>query len=170
MPFPSKVDPVRLQVLLKSGLSQNEIARQLGVNKGSISKRVKSLPSSGDVGLIAANEVGKHIPALKRLDKISKIIEGELELIQEAIKATAGGERRAWLKTQIEHSAEIRKQLGLLREISLTLYNVQQLEVFRKTVLDVIGECDAELRDKVIAALERKRSVEHALGSGGHTL
>jgi len=155
-----------MAALLKSGLSQNEIARQFGVVKSSISKRVKKLPVSRDPADVAAHEVMAKLPALKRLDKISKIVEAELDWTQQTIQGTEGESRIQWEKIQLLHSEEIRKQLGLLREISLMLYGVQEVEKFRETVLDVLEDCDVELRDKVIKALKLRRTVGGLLNAG----
>jgi len=166
MPANAKINPVQMAALLKSGLGQNEIARQLGVAKSSISKRVKKLPASRDPADVAAHEVMAKLPALKRLDRISKVIDEELSWIQSVIRTKEGEERITWEKIQLLHSEEIRKQLGLLREISLTLYNVQEVEKFRETVLAVLEDTDVALRDKVVTALKLRRTAGNILRPG----
>jgi hypothetical protein len=178
MSFPRMFDRLQLQTMRKSGMTLSAIAKEFGVGKGSVCKALQELKLDSNNELTIASipklakrtDVSASIPALERLDRIAKIIEDELGYIQTAIKDTEGAERRAWEKIQIEHSAEIRKQLSLLKEIAIALHDVEQVEAFRQVVLDVIGSADEKLRKQILDELDHRRSFRNALGASRPSL
>jgi len=165
-----KVDPLELDTLLKQGLTMEAIGERFGVGKGTICKNVKALVSakSQDLVLRAATKVNnQQLNASKRLERISGAIEGELSYIQKTIKKSSGEERRGWEDSLIKHCAEIRKQLGLQLEIFSTLWNAEQTQDFQETVLEVLGEIDESVREKVIKRLRERRSYRSAVEFSG---
>lgn len=156
-----KVDPVLLEKLLRDGFSQEEVAQKLKVSPGTISKNKKALDfaRANDIVLRSASKINdKKLNAMSRLDRIADIVEGELAYIQGVIKNTQGQERREWQEVQLKHTAEIRKQVSLLREIALTLYNVEEVEAFKKIVLEEIGEVNHEVRQKILDRIRQRRT------------
>jgi DNA-binding transcriptional regulator LsrR (DeoR family) len=153
-----KIDLIALETLLHSGFSMAEVARRMGVNKGSISRAAACLRASAkEITIVDAegNNPSNSLNA-KRLQKIMTAIESQLSGIQSAIDISSGEEKRRWLRVQIEHSREVRQQLNLLREISLTLYSIGQIEEFRQTVLSVIGGVDEKIRDEILRRLGKQ--------------
>jgi transposase len=162
-----KVDPLILDRLLREGLSQREVAERFNVGEGTVSKNVRALnmAQNQDVVLRAATKINdKKLSAMTRLERISQAVETELDFIQEEMKNLKGEERREWQDTQLKHTAEIRKQLALLLEISQTLYNIEEVEAFKKIVLEEIGAIDEEARTKILERIRQRRSYSGVAG------
>lgn len=169
MPRKRKVDPVLLERLLRDGLTMEQIGQRFGVPKGTISRNAKALRfcKTQDVVLKSAEKINtKKLNAMSRLERIAGIIEGELTYIGGVIKGTSGEERRSWEEAQLKHTAEIRKQISLLREISLTLYNVEETEAFKKIVLEEIGNESPEIRQRILERIKQRRSAGVLSGIG----
>ena len=165
-----KVDPIQLERLLRQGLTMEEAGKHFGCTKGTISKNAKALTfaSAKDVVLRSASKINdKKINAMSRLEKISKMIQDEMEYTNKTMKTATGEERRNWSDIHLKHSAEIRKQIDLLKEIALTLYNIEEVEAFKKIVLEEIGGVDEEIREKILDRIRQRRASTGLAGIGG---
>lgn len=165
-----KVDPVELERFLKEGLTMEKIGERFGVTKSTISKNAKALTfaKSQDVVLRAASKINdRKINAMGRLERIAKGIEDELTYVEKTMKGASGEERRAWEENHIKYNAEVRKQIALLREIALTLYNVEEVEAFKKIVLEEIGGVDEEIRKRILDRIRSRRTDSGISGFSG---
>jgi DNA-binding Lrp family transcriptional regulator len=156
-----KVDLIKIQKLKDAGMSVTDIAKKMDVSKAAISKGFKKLGLSGsqDVILRAATQINtSKINAMAKLERIAKGIEDELTYVEKTMKTTSNAERREWEKTHIGYNAEVRKQLSLLLEISQALYRIEEVDAFKKIVLEELGKIAPEVRDKVLSALKARRS------------
>jgi len=156
-----KVDLERLEILARQKVSGAEIAKALNVSPGAISKNLKALnfACTKDVTLRAATKINdRKLNAMARLERIAKGIEDELSYVENTMKTTSGEERREWEGNHIKYNAEVRKQISLLREIALTLYNVEEVEAFKKIVIEEIGGCDEEIRRKILDRIRQRRT------------
>ncbi len=59
--------------------------------------------------------------------------------------------------------AEIRNQLKLQFDMFQTMYSIQAAEEFQKTVLETIRKVAPDVRDEIIRALHRERSIRQAV-------
>jgi transposase len=162
-----KVDPIILEKLLRDGLSQKEVAERFKVSEGTISKNVKALTfaSAKDVVLRSASKINdKKLNAMTRLERIAKVVEDELTYIRKTIKNTKGEERREWQEVQLKHTAEIRKQVNLLLEIAQALYNIEEVNAFKKIVLEEIGNESEELRNRILQRIRSRRTYSGLAG------
>lgn len=169
MPRKRKVDPVELDRMLNSGLTMESIGEHFGVQKGTISKNAKALRfcQNQDIVLRSAEKINtKKVGAMARLERIASIVEDELTYIRKTIKTTSGEDRRSWQEIQLKHVAEIRKQVDLLRDIAMTLYNVEEVEAFKKIVLEEIGAVDEKIREEIIKRIRQRRTLTGLSGIG----
>jgi predicted transcriptional regulator len=166
MARPRKFSNLELEQLARQGLGVSEIARRLGVGKAAISKRLKALnlAIANRVTLVEAGQiVERKIDAMRELEKINHAIEGELDQIQDELKDATRAERVALRELQIKHSAEIRKQLGLLLELFRALYDAVAVSEFQREVLESIKEVAPDVRDKIIFNLQKRRAIRSTL-------
>lgn len=155
-----KVDLQKIQGLKDAGLSVTDIAKKMDVSKGAISKGFKKLGLSGsqDVILRAATQINTNkINAMDKIQKIAGIIESELDKIHTELE-TSQKDKGELRELQIKHSAEIRKQLSLVLEITQALYRIEEVDAFKKIVLEELGKIAPEVRDKVFNALKQRRN------------
>ena len=165
-----KVDPLQLKQMLDQGKLQKEIAGFFRVSEGTISKNIAelNLACNQDVVLRSAQKINdKKINAMGRLERIAKVVEDELTYIRKTIKGTKGGERREWQEVQLKHTAEIRKQVNLLLEIAQALYNIEEIEAFKKIVLEEIGAVDEQIRQKILDRIRQRRTYSGITGFSG---
>ena len=165
-----KIDPLQLRQMLDQGKLQKDIAAFFGVSEGTVSKNKAELnmARSQDIVLRSATKINdRKMNAMTRLERIAKVVEDELTYIRKTIKGTKGEERREWQEVQLKHTAEIRKQVNLLLEIAQALYNVEEVEAFKKVVLEEIGAVDEEIRKKILDRIRERRTYSGFTGSSG---
>jgi len=157
-----KISILELEQLVREGNRVSDIARKLGVSKGAVSKRLKSL----NVAITreasmhhAPAVVEQRIDAMAQLEKINRVIEGELDQIQNELGNATGSERRELQEIQIKHSAEIRKQLGLQLELFRAWYDVKAISEFQIEVLNSIREAAPDVRARILSKLQEKRAL-----------
>lgn len=184
-----KFSDAQLKRLVKRGLSCSEIAKHLGVSKGAVSMRLKSLNEAitKDVTLRNAGEiVQKEINAVEQLQKINSHANELLDLLmrwnrgdKEAIQILESQVRYVRVNGEeepvkefkmkdprelaLKAMCEIRGQLKLQLEIFQALYDMTAVAEFQKEVLSSIAEVDPETRDKIIQNLQSRRAIRSTL-------
>ena len=164
-----KISLVQLERLVREGNGVSQIAKKLGVAKGSVSKRLKDLRVgiTKDVVLRSAPQiVDRQLNAMDQLKKINGMISGELDYIEKNIETATGQERKDLQEQRLKHVAEVRKQLGLLLEIAQALYNAEEVAAFQQSVLEEIGHAAPEVRDRILQRLNERRAIRSTIALG----
>jgi len=164
-----KISLVQLERLVREGNGVSQIAKKLGVAKGSVSKRLKDLRVgiTKDVVLRSAPQiVDRQLNAMDQLKKINTLINGELDYIEKNIETATGQERRELQEQRLKHVAEVRKQLGLLLEIAQAIYNAEEVAAFQQSVLEEIGHAAPEVRDRILQRLNERRAIRSTIALG----
>ncbi len=162
--FEKKINIAELEKLIRNGNSQGQAARLIGVSKQAVSATLKRLKASNERSALSVSEpvvkalVGSKIDGMKQLKKINDTVIHEINFLNQKIKDSNDGEREDLVFQRLKHIAEIRKQLGLLLDISKELYNVEEVQRFQQTVLDTIGEIDENVRNKIIERFGKLRA------------
>ncbi len=158
----AKIPIIELDRLVREGNGVSQIAKKLGVTKGSVSKRLKNLRVgiSKDVVLRSAPKiVDRQLNAMDQLKRINELINNELSYIEKNIQTATGEQRRELQEQRLKHVAEIRKQLGLLLDIAQALYNAEEVAAFQQSVLEEIGNVSTEVRDTIVERLNKRRAI-----------
>jgi predicted transcriptional regulator len=186
-----KLNDKRLLGLVDEGLSLADIAREHGISRQAVSKRLIELRGKTTKAVVAkkVNEiVERKIDALEQLHKINSYANELLDLLmrwnrgdEEAIQIlesqvrkvkVGSGEDVEWIKEYkfkdprelaLRAMAEIRGQLSLQLDIFQALFSLQAAEEFQNTVLEVIREVDPHVRDKIIRRLNERRTIRQAV-------
>ena len=165
-----KIDPEKLQKLAEQGLSGRKMAEALGVSPPAISRNLRALgmARNQDLVLKAAEKVNRNkLNAMGRLTRAAELIEKELEHIQSSLSKAEGPERKELVQSQLAWIAEERKQITALVEVAKAFYSIEDVREFSRTVLQVLGEVDKEMRDEVVKRLRAARSARSVLGADG---
>jgi biotin operon repressor len=186
-----KFNDRRLLRLIDSGMCQAEAAREIGVSRQAVSKRLQELRGK-TTKVVAVKKVeqvvDQKIDAMKQLadinahatwllDHVMAWIKGDEAAIQVLEKnarlvnvGTKGDpEWTTEFKFKDPHEvalkamAEIRGQVKLQLEIFQALFSLQAAEEFENTVLEVIGEIAPDVRSEIIRRLNAKRAVRSAV-------
>jgi hypothetical protein len=166
---PRIINDNRLLNLVHSGHSPKEIAEKLGVGVSGVCKRLKALKIciTKDVTLRSAPKlVDNSLNAMEQLHKINRLINKELDHIQEEIEGAKGAERQVLQDQRLKHVAEVRKQLSLVLEIAQTLYGLDEVKAFQEEVLAAIGEVAPEVRAAIVENLQRRHAIRSVLDMG----
>jgi len=100
MPKPKSSD-TKLKQLVNDGLNCTQIAKQLGVTKGAVSQRLKTLnlAASKEVALVRAGEVvRKELNTVAQLQKINDQANALLDLLMACVTGDKKLSRRLWRK------------------------------------------------------------------------
>jgi hypothetical protein len=190
----AKVDISKLEELLSQGRTPAEAARILGVNRSSVHKKVKRLKLN-TVKIVtlekAAEVVEKKLDTIGQLQKINDYANELLDLLmrwnrgdevalqilesQVAKKKVKVGDEEMEVQEfkftdprqlALRAMGEIREQLRLQVEIFKTLYDVEAVREFQQVVLQAIGEVDPNVREKIIANLNKRRAIRSSVQFG----
>lgn len=184
-----KFSNIELEQLVREGFGVSEIARKLGVTKGTVSKRLKALKVgiSKDVTLRSAPQVvEKGLNAVEQLRKINADANELLDLLmrwnrgdEEAIQVLENQVKKVRVKGKEEPvkqykmkdprelalraMQEIRGQLRLQLDLLTALYDIQAVAEFQREVLQAVGEAAPDVRDKIIHRLQKASALRSTL-------
>jgi predicted transcriptional regulator len=178
--FEKKIDIIKLEKLIRDGNSQGQAARLIGVSKQAVSATLKRLKAQNERSALSVSEpvvkalVGSKIDGMKQLKKINDTVIHEINILNQKIKVIDAlicdpnldekiknekeKERGDLVFSRLKHVGEIRKELGLLLDISKELYNVEEVQRFQQTVLDTIEEVDENVRNKIVERFGKLRA------------
>jgi predicted transcriptional regulator len=178
-----------LQLLDKEGKSQSEAARELGVSRQAVNKRLQEIRGKTTKVVVAKKieEIVDHkIDALEQLQKINDYANelldllmrwnrGEneaLQVLENQVKRVRIGDEELDIKEvkfkdprqlALQAMGEIRSQLKLQLEIFQALFSLQAAEEFQNILLDIIAEVDPNVRSEIIRRINAQRTVRSAL-------
>jgi hypothetical protein len=185
----SRIDDKLLLHLLRNGNTVTAIARKMGVDKATVSRRLKALKIAinRNVTIRAAHKiVDREIDALDQLRKINRDANEILDLLmrwnrgdEEALQVLESQVRRIRVRGQEEEITqfrskdprelalramqEIREQLRLHLEIFQALFDMKGVQEFQTEVLEVIGSVSPEARDEIMRRLTEKSALRSAI-------
>ena len=185
----NRIDNNQLLQLIRNGDTVSEAARKLGVNKATVSVRLKELnvAINRNVTIRAAHKiVDREINALDQLQKINRDANELLDLLMRwnrgedaALQVLESQVRKIKVRGQEEEITEyrfkdprelalkamqeIRGQLKLQLEIFQALFDMQAVKQFQAEVLEVIGSVSTEARDEIIRRLTERNALRSAL-------
>ncbi len=178
-----------LQLLDKEGKSQSEAARELGVSRQAVNKRLQEIRGKTTKVVVAKKieeVVDRKIDALEQLQKINDYANELLDLLMrwnrgenEALQALENQVKRVRIGDEeldikevkfkdprqlaLQAMGEIRNQLKLQLEIFQALFSLQAAEEFQNILLDIIAEVDPNVRSEIIRRINAQRTVRSAL-------
>ena len=184
-----KISNIELEQLVREGFGVSEIARKVGVSKGTVSKRLSALnvAITKNVTLHHAGEiVERKLDAIGQLQKINDNANELLDLLmrwnrgdEAALQILESQVRKVKVRGQEEEvaeykfkdprelalkaMAEIRGQLNLQLEIFKSLYDMAAVAEFQKEVLEAIGNASQEIRDEIVNNLQKRRAIRSTL-------
>jgi predicted transcriptional regulator len=153
----------------EAGLTGAAIAKSLGVGAPAVSKALRKIgvARNQDIVLESAQKINvRKLNAMAQLERINSAIQKQLDEIQKELKSATGPGKADLRDAQIKATAEIRKQLSLLLDISRTLYDVEQVKAFQEIVLEELQNVEPEIRNRVLKRLRERRSTGSLFGIG----
>ena len=189
---PSKINDHKLLRLIdKQRMNQTETAKELGVSRQAVSRRLQEIRGK-TTRVIVAKKVEQVIDRqFESMDQLNRINEYTNEILDLVMAWSRGDDEVLQaLESQIKNKrvrigheeigvlefklkdpkmialracAEIRNQIALQVQIFEKLFSLREVEEFQKTVLEILCEVSPEMRNEVVHRLNAKRSVRAAL-------
>ncbi len=149
-----RLNDTKLIRLVDSGLTQAAAARELGVTRQAVSKRLMELRGRTTKAVVAK--------------KVDQVVEQKLDAVAQLQKINNEANR---LLDELEDDpslklkvmAEIRGQLKLQLEIFQALYDLRAAAEFQEEVLNAISEVSPDVRKQIIHRLNEKRAIRSAV-------
>jgi hypothetical protein len=140
----TKIDVGALQALLDAGHSQADAARHFNVSEAAISLRVRQnrLTTTKVVALERAHEVV--------LDQLNWA---------EARAKEPGADRAVLSDTLVRLAAEVRAQIRLEHDISVTLIDLKVVRQFQRTVVEAIQAEAPSVARRIVDRLKAERAL-----------
>lgn len=148
------MNDTKLIRLIDSGVSQAEAARQLGVTRQAVSKRLQEL--RGRTTRVVVAQPTKRIvnERFDALEQLGEINHKSLELLEQA-----EGNPELALKC----IGEVRNQIRLAADIQMHLFSVQEAQKFMMIVKDALKEASPDAYQKFIRRINNERTLKSTL-------
>jgi hypothetical protein len=149
-----KIKDSNMLRMVNDGSSQADIARKFEVTPSAVCKRLRELKGRSSYAVAVS--------------KTEAIIDQKLDVIRELnsfnektkiILADAKDDPQLALKA----IGSIQQQISLAIDLYEKIYSIDQMNNFNQEVLQVLEECDPDLRKKVIDRLNAKASLRSAV-------
>jgi hypothetical protein len=185
----SRIDDKLLLQLLRNGNTIISIARKMGVDRASVSRRLKTLKIAinRNITIRAAHKiVDREIDALDQLRKINRDANEILDLLMrwnrgdevalrvlesQVRKIKVGGREEEITEYRskdprelaLKAMGEIREQLKLQLDMFQALFDMRGVQQFQTEVLEIIGSVSPEARDEIIRRLTERNVFRSAV-------
>ncbi|MEA1949654.1 MAG: DUF134 domain-containing protein [Thermodesulfobacteriota bacterium] len=189
---PPKINDHKLLRLIdKQKMNQTEAAKELGVSRQAVSRRLQEIRGKTTKVIVAKKVeqvIDRKIDAMDQLNRINEYTneildsvmawgrgdDEALQALENQIKKKKGRVGNEKIKAKefklkdprgiaLKACSEIRNQIKLQFEIFQALYSLKEVEEFQKTVIEVLGEVSPEMRSEFVRRLKAKPSVRSAL-------
>jgi hypothetical protein len=157
----SKLDPAALQAFLDAGHSQADASRHFNVSQAAISLRVKQqrLTTTKVVALERAHDVvTQQLTAAERLQTVQRVILEQLAWA-EAQARQPGADRALLSDTLVKLAGEVRAQIRLEHDISVTLIDLKVVRQFQRTVVEAIQAEAPHVARRIVDRLKAERAL-----------
>jgi hypothetical protein len=157
----TKIDIGALQTFLDDGHSQADAARHFNVSEAAISLRVRQnrLSTTKVVALERAHEVvSQQLTAAERLQRVQQLILDQLNWAEERAKQP-GADRAVLSDTLVKLAAEVRAQIRLEHDISVTLIDLRVVRQFQRVVVEAIQAEAPHVARRIVDRLKAERAL-----------
>lgn len=184
-----RISILDLEKCIQEGCGVSEAARRLGVTKGAVSKKLKSLKIQTAKQVVfhhTGEIVEKKLDAIDQIKKINDYANELLDLLMRwnrgdkaALQILESQVRKVKVRGKEEElteyrfkdprelalkaMAEIRGQISLQFEIIQGLYDMAAVSEFQKEVLEAIGEVTPDVRKRIVENLKKRSFIRSTL-------
>jgi hypothetical protein len=156
-----KIDYVKVKELRDAGMKGIDIAKKLGVTRGTISKALKKMGHEvARAAVVAAPKYEKRRDAAtKHLLYLADKAKGELDWIEKTVPPMNSDEYREWQNQKLKFAAEMRKLISTMADIGYKLFQVEEVNEVIRIIDEEIGceseECQKRIRERI----QRRRNI-----------
>ena len=149
-----KINDTRLIRLVDEGFSQAEAARELGVSRQAVNKRLIELRGRTTRAIVAKSTkdaVNEGFDALRQLTEINR---KSLDLLEEAEENP---------EFALKCIGEVRNQIRLAADIQMQLFPVQEAQKFMTIVKEALKEASPNAYKEFILRINDERTLRSTL-------
>lgn len=145
-----KINDTKLLRLVDSGVSQAEAAREMGVSRQAVSKRLRELRGRHTRVVVAKKAEELVESGFNAMEQLQEINRRALALLEQAEENP---------ELSLKCIAEVRNQIKLAADIQLQLYSAQEAQRFMEIVRDALRETTPEAYARFKKRIEDERSL-----------
>jgi len=156
-----KVDSKQILELHDAGLGVSEIARQLGLNKSTVSRYLKRMR----INVVKQNlQLAREIGAEKRnlaeeltwhIDKLR----ADVTWMERTVPAKNTEEYREWLKAKRDHYGEMRRTAETIGNLAWKMFQAEQINEAIEIILEEVSRESRETAERILRRLETRRNI-----------
>jgi len=159
------IDKGKVRELHDKGVRVIDIATQLGVSKGAISKTLKKMRLEITKAVIP--EVTEYVKTKNDATRelrllVDKAFE-EIDWIENTVPPKNGAEYRAWQDQKLKYSGEIRRLFTAVADIGYKLFQADEVREALRIIDEEIQHESIECQQRIRERLTRRRSIRFPL-------
>ncbi len=149
-----KIDDSVLCRLVDKGMSQAEAARELGVSRQAVSKRLVEIQGRTTRAIVAKDTQQVVRKGLDAMQQLSDINQKSLKLLKQAEENP---------EFALKCIAEVRNQIRLVADIQTQLFNIQEAQKFMVIVVESLKEASPDAYQEFIRRINHERTLKSTL-------
>jgi DNA-binding transcriptional regulator GbsR (MarR family) len=160
-----KTDISKLRNLHEKGLGVTEMAKQLGVSKGTASKQLKKL----NLTVVKQRVQGAKKIADKKEEVTDHLMfladkaKSELDWIEKTVPPKDDADYREWQNQKLKFAAEMRKLISAVTDIGYKLFQTSELIEILRIIDEEIGNESEECQQRIRDRLKSRRDIRFPL-------
>ena len=166
-----KINDQELLALYDQGKTVTQIARELNLNKSTISRYLKRMK----LNVVRENiQLAREIGAEKRnlaeelqwnIDKLRS----DVDWLERRVPPANTQDYREWLRTKKDHYGEMRRTAETIGNLAFKMYQEQEVSETISIILEEISYESRETAERILRRLEARRGIRfpHLQDTGG---
>jgi len=155
-----KIDRNKVRLLMEKNLTQAQMAKRLKCTSRTIANHVKYIKEHDEIHIAEAVEgtpqiitarVNKSFDVLGQLTHINEVT---LKILKQAGKKP---------ELALRAVSQVKDQISLAVNVLKELHSAEVSQKFQESVMEILEECDPDLRMKVLTRLREKSITRRAL-------
>jgi predicted transcriptional regulator len=158
-----RTDIAKLKRLHSKGMTVTAMAKELGVDKSTVSKQLKKLnlavATIATQGKVAARFVEKNDAATEHLLFLADKARSELEWIEDTVPPKNTEDYREWQNQKLKFASEMRKLINAMADIGYKLFHTNEVKEILTIMDEEIGRESRECQRRIHERIERRRAI-----------
>ncbi len=157
----TKLDYGKAKALSDKGMKGIDIAKKLGVTKGTVSRALKIMGAERAKAVIpaAVKYEAKQDAATTHLLYLADKAKAELDWIEETVPPVNDSEYREWQNQKLKFAAEMRKLIGAIGDIGYKLFQAGEVAEVLRIMDEEIGLESKDCHERIRNRIERRRAI-----------
>lgn len=166
-----KTDIAKMKALHSEGMTVTAMAKELGVNKGTISRQLKKLGlavaavtvqrtvENAARAKVSSEQYKEESAAIKHLLFLADKAKSELAWIEQKVPPQTTKEYREWQGQKLKFIGEMRRLIDTMADTAYKLFHTEEIKEILGMILEEVGNESPECQKRIYERIERRRRV-----------